>query len=76
MSHNTLVDLTFAGPHRSDDMVLHTEDDGRHDDSSQGGLGYEGTVGHEEGQTDNDQKASVDASKGRLDSTGAVHCCS
>ena len=54
--------------------MLHTEDDRGHDDSGQGGLGYEGAVGHEEGEADDDQETSVDSTKCSLDSTGAVDC--
>ena len=52
--------------------MLHTEDDSGHDDSRQGGFGNEGTIWHQESQTEDDQPASEDSSKRGFDSTGAV----
>ena len=66
--------LTFAGPDRSDDVVLHAEYDGGDDDGGQGGLGYEGCVGHEEGEAEEDEEAGVEAAHGRPHSTGSVDC--
>ena len=67
--------LTLAVPHRLDDMVLHAEDDSSQDDCSKRGFRNECTVGHEEGQTEDDQSPSVDTTKRCLHSTCRVHCC-
>ena len=61
MVRNTQV--TFAGPDGKDNFVLHAEDDGGHDDGREAGLGYEGAVGHEEGETEDDDEAGVDSTK-------------
>lgn len=66
--------LTFAGPDRSDDVVLHAEYDGGHDDGRKGRFRNEGAVRHEESETEDDKEAGVDSTKGRLDSTGGVDC--
>ena len=71
-----LVYLTLAVPHGPDDMVLHTKDDGGDDDSRQSGLWYEGTKGHEEGKTEDDQPTSIDSTKRGLHTTSRVDCSS
>ena len=53
-------------------MVLHAEYDGGDDDGGQGGLGYEGRVGHEEGEAEKDEEAGVEAAHGCPDSTGGI----
>ena len=52
MLRNTQV--TFAGPDGKDNLVLHAEDDGGHDDSGEARLGYEGAVRHQEGEAEDD----------------------
>ena len=68
--------LTFAVPYRVDDVVLHAEDDSSDDDGSKSRLRDEGTEGHEEGKTEDDQPTSVDSTKRGLHTTGRVDCSS
>ena len=57
-------------------MVLHTEDNSGDDDGSKSGLRDEGTEGHEEGKTEDDQPTGVDSTKRGLHTTGRVDCSS
>ena len=66
------IRLTFAGPDGQHHLVLHAEDDGGHDDGREAGLRYEGAVGHEEGEAEDDEGSGVDPAHGSFDSTGAV----
>ena len=64
--------LTLTAPDRFDHVVLHAEDDGGDDDGRQGGLRYEGCVGHEECETEKDEEAGVEAAHGCPHSTGSI----
>ena len=55
---------TLGSPDRHHHVTLHAEDDRGDDDGRQGGLGYEGRVGHEEGEAEEDEEAGVEPSHG------------
>ena len=55
-------------------MVLHAEYHRGDDDAGQGGLGYECCVRHEEGETEEDEEAGVEAAHGCPHSTGSIDC--
>ena len=67
------MSLTFAGPHGSDHVMLHTEDDRGHDHGRQGRLGDEGAERHQEGEADDHQQPGVDSAESRPHPAGAVH---
>ena len=54
--------------------MLHAEYHGGDDDCGQGGLGYEGCVGHEEGKAEEDEEAGVEAAHGCPHPAGRIDC--